>query len=63
MRVVQNYWATFYFPVFNVKSLVIILSKTSVSPEFVNNIIGNLQGFFYYALYTRYCGFTIVAET
>ena len=37
---VQNYWATFYFPVFNVKSLVIILCKTSVSPEFVNNIIG-----------------------
>jgi DNA-directed RNA polymerase subunit omega len=38
--VVQNYWATFYFPVFNVKSLIIILCKTSVSPEFVNNIIG-----------------------
>jgi hypothetical protein len=38
--VVQNYWATFYFPVFNVKSLIIILYKTSVSPEFVNNIIG-----------------------
>ncbi len=37
---VQNYWATFYFPVFNVKSLIIILCKTSVSPEFVNNIIG-----------------------
>ena len=26
MRVVQNYWATFYIPVFNAKSLVIDLS-------------------------------------